>query len=180
MGNQSPVCTVSFWTDLVFLVFICSSTLLKLPFCGKKIFTMAAFAAKYIVSSATSGVTGRVGELSGDLGKQLSMENLSKKDLERAEKELNKEEKARKKKHYQMEASRQKLRSDIRGKYGIKKRRAHEPVETHTGILMPRSEKELLLAMDREEEEEDDCICSPCCSWIRLCCPCLFKGAKHS
>lgn len=141
---------------------------------------MATFAAKYLVSSATSGVTSRVGELSGDFGKQLSMENLSKKELERAEKELNKEEKERKKKHYKMEASREKVRSDIRGKYGIQKRRAHEPVETHTGILMPKSEKELLLAAEKEEEEDEDCICSPCSSWFYLCCPFLSKNTKHS
>ena len=53
---------------------------------------MATFAAKYLVSSAASGVSNRVGELSGDIGKQLSTENLSKKDLDRAEKELYKEE----------------------------------------------------------------------------------------
>lgn len=142
---------------------------------------MATFAAKYLVSSATSGVTGRVGELSGDLGKQFSMENLSKRDVERAEKELNKEEKERLKKHHKMEASREKLRSDIRGKYGIKKRRGHEPVETHTGILMPKSEKELLLSVEsREEEEEEDCECSPCCRWTS-CFPCFgFNSNKHS
>ncbi|KAJ7392427.1 hypothetical protein OS493_012090 [Desmophyllum pertusum] len=139
---------------------------------------MATFAAKYLVSSATSGVTGRVGELSGDFGKQLSMENLSNKDLDRAEKELNKEEMQRKKKHYKMEESREKLRTDMRGKYGIQKRRAHEPVETHTGILMPKSEKELLLAAEKGEEEEEDCTCS--CAWARLCFPCLFKNTKHS
>lgn len=142
---------------------------------------MATFAAKYLVSSAASGVTGRVGEFGGDLGKQLSMENLTKKDLERAEKELNKEERERKKKHYRMEASREKLRTDMRGKYGIQKRRAHEPVETHTGILMPKSEKELLLATEKEEEEDDDCTCSPCsCTWAYLCCPFLSKNTKHS
>ena len=141
---------------------------------------MATFAAKYLVSSAASGVTGRVGELSGDLGKQLSMENLSKKELERTEKELDKEERERKKKHYKMEASREKLRSDIRGKYGIEKRRAHEPVETHTGILMPKSEKELLLGTDKEDEEDEDCTCSPCSSWAYLCCPFLTKKTKDS
>lgn len=142
---------------------------------------MATFAAKYLVSSATSGVTGRVGELGGDIGKTLSMENLNKKDIERAEKELNKEAKARKKKHHKMEAIREKLRSDMRGKYGIKKRRAHEPVETHTGILMPKSEKELLISpADKDQEEDDECVFCPCCSWLRLCCPCLYNGIKHS
>lgn len=143
---------------------------------------MASFAAKYLVSSAASGVTGRVGEFSGDLGKQLSMENLTKKDLERAEKELNKEERDRKKKHYKMEASRERLRSDIRRKYGIQKRRAHQPVETHTGILTPKSEKELLLVAEKEEEpEDDDCPCIPCsCTWASLCCPFFSKNTKHS
>ena len=144
---------------------------------------MASFAAKYLVSSAASGVTGRVGEFGGDLGKQLSMENLTKKDLERAEKERNKEEMDRKKKHYRMEASREKLRTGIRGKYGIQKRRAHEPVETHTGILMPKSEKELLLATEKEEEEDDDddCPCGPCsCTWFYLCCPFFSNNTKHS
>ena len=205
---------------------------------------MASFAAKYLVSNAASGVTSRVGEFSGDLGKQLSMENLTKKDLEKAEKILNKEERdlkkkhymikaARerlrsdirrkygikkrrahqpvethtgiltpksaknleraekeldkkergdlKKKHYMMEAARERLRSDIRRKYGIKKRRAHQPVETHSGILTPKSEKELLLVAEKEEEEDDDCTCSPCsCTWASLCCPFLSKNTKHS
>ena len=142
---------------------------------------MATFAAKYLVSSAASGVTSRVGEFSGDLGKQLSMENLTKKDLEKAEKILNKEERDLKKKHYMMKATRERLRSDIRRKYGIKKRRAHQPVETHTGILMPKSEKELLLAAEKEEEEDDDCTCIPCsCTWASLCCPFLSKNNKHS
>lgn len=141
---------------------------------------MATFAAKYLVSSATSGVTGRVGELGGDLGKQFSMENLSKKDVERAEKELNKQEKERKKKHLKMEASREKIRSDIRGKYGITKRKGHEPIETHTGILMPRSERELLLSVDNHEaEEEDECECSPCSPWTS-CFPCFSNSHKHS
>lgn len=144
---------------------------------------MASFGAKYLVSSAASGVTGRVGELSGDIGKQLSLESLSKKDLERAEKVLHKEENERKKKHLRMEASREKVRSDIREKYGIKKRRGHEPVETHTGILMPRSEKELLLSVENHEEEEEDCECSPCCCPSRWtsCFPCFgFNTNKHS
>ena len=133
---------------------------------------MTTFAAKYLVSSATGGVTNKVGEFGGDIGKQISLENLSKKDLERAEKDLDRKDKKRQKKHYKMELTRQKLRDNIRGKYGITKRRAHEPVETHTGILMPRSEKELLL----EEKQEDD-DSDPCLSWIRSCCPCLLKDS---
>lgn len=144
---------------------------------------MAGFAAKYLVSSATGGVTGRVGELGGDLGKQFSVENLhmSKADMERAEKERHKRDKERKKKHIEMELSREKLRSDIRGKYGIKKRKGHEPVETHTGILMPRSEKELLLsaAKQDESEEEDDCECCSCCPWTS-CFPCFSSSIKHT
>lgn len=141
---------------------------------------MATFAAKYLVSSATSGMTGRVGDLGEDLGKQFSMENLSKKELDRAEKELSREEKERRKKHLKMEASREKLRSDIRGKYGITKRKGHEPVETHTGILMPRGEKELLLSVENREEEEEDCECSPCCAWTS-CFPCFSSNnSKHS
>lgn len=138
---------------------------------------MATFAAKYFVSGAASGVSNRVGELSGDIGKQLSTESLSKKDLDRAEKELYKEETSRKKKHLKMEASREKLRSDIRGKYGITKRKGHEPVESHSGILMPRSEKELLLAAENHADEEDDCECSSCCPWTS-CFPC-FKFNNH-
>lgn len=141
---------------------------------------MATFAAKYLMSSATSGVAGRVGELGGDIGKRLSMENLSKKDLERAERQLYKEENERKKKHLHQEASREKRRSEIRGKYGIKKRKGHEPVESHTGILMPRSEKELLLAVENREDEEEDCECSPCCPWTS-CFPCFSSfNNRHS
>ena len=141
---------------------------------------MATFAAKYLVSSAASGMTGRVGDLGDDLGKRISMENLSKKELERAEKELSKEDKERRKKHLKTEASREKLRSDIRGKYGIKKRKGHDPVETHSGILMPRSEKELLLSVQNREEEEEDCECSPCCAWSSWF-PCFSSNNhKHS
>lgn len=144
---------------------------------------MAGFAAKHLVSSATGGMAGRVGELGGDFGKQLSMENLhlTKKEIERAEKELERREKERKKKHTEKEASREKLRSNIRGKYGIKKRRGHEPVETHSGILMPRSEKELLLSVknagEDEVEDEDDCGCSSCCPWTS-CLPCFPGSSK--
>ena len=117
---------------------------------------MATFAAKYLVPGAASGVTGRVGEFSGDLGKQLSMENLTKKDLERAEKELIKEDRDRKKKHHMMEASRERLRSDIRRKYGIQKRRAHQPVDIHAGILMPKSQKDLERVEKELDKEERD------------------------
>lgn len=143
---------------------------------------MAGFAAKHLVSSATGGMAGRVGEFGGEFGKQLSMENLhlTKKELERAEKELNRREQERKKKNLEKEASREKVRSNIREKYGIKKRRGHEPVETHSGILMPRSEKELLLSVNKSEgddevEDDDDCGCSSCCPWTS-CLPC-FSGS---
>ena len=144
------------------------------------------------------------------------MENLTKKDLESAEKELIKKEKAReyymmeasgekrvlsdirrkygiqdylervekalnewrdrKKKHFMKEPSRERQRSNIGEKNGNQERRVHQPVETHTGILTPKSEKELLLAA---EKEDDDCTCIPCsCTLASLCCF-SSKNTKH-
>lgn len=107
---------------------------------------MVIFVVKYFVLSVISGVIGRVGELGWDIGKIFSMENLNKKDIERVEKELNKEVKVRKKKYYKMEVIREKLWFDMRGKYGIKKRWVYELVEIYIGILMLKSEKELLIS----------------------------------
>lgn len=75
------------------------------------------------------------------------MENLymSKVDMERVEKEWYKCDKEWKKKYIEMELFREKFCFDIRGKYGIKKRKGYELVEIYIGILMLWSEKEFLL-----------------------------------
>ena len=98
--------------------------------------------------------------------------------LERVEKALN-EWRDRKKKHFMKEPSRERQRSNIGEKNGNQERRVHQPVKTHTGILTPKSEKELLLAAGKKGEEDDDCTCIPCsCTLASLCCF-LSKNTKH-
>ena len=121
---------------------------------------MATFAAKYLVSGVS---------------KQLSLESLNKLDFERVEKELGNEDTQRKKKHAKMELERKQVREDIREKYGINPRKAHDPVHSRSGLLVIQSEKDVLL---QEEDEDSDC-CTPCCS----CFPSLsslFKSETKS
>lgn len=136
---------------------------------------MASFAAKYLVSSATSGVRTTIGE-------QFSEEEQpSKEEVEKLEKHLEKEEEKRRMKHAHLEEKRSKNRERIRMKYGIEKSKRHEPAETHSGLIIRKisksHEKEHLLQDDEEEEDE----CCACCN-MRTCCPCLLKlfRKKHS
>ena len=122
---------------------------------------MASFAAKYLVSGATGGVTRTVGGFSDELSNRVhgSLESADKKELERSNRELERKEEKRKKQYQKKEAERQQLREAIRGKYGIEKRKSHDPMTTHTGLMSPHDERTILL-----EEEESGDECSPCCS----------------
>lgn len=128
---------------------------------------MANFAAKYLVSGATDGVTRTVGEFSDELSSRVhsSLDSAEKKELERTNKELEKKEVKRRKQYQKKEAERQQVRAKIRGKYGIEKRKSHEPTETHTGVMSPQDERAFLL-----EEEESGDECSPCCPAFTCSC----------
>lgn len=124
---------------------------------------MATFAAKYLVSGVS---------------KQINLETLTKLDFDRAEKELEKEDTERRKKHAKQEKGRQKLRQNIREKYSIDERKGHEAgVQNRSGLLVAKTEKDLLL----EEEDDSD---SDCCPRDCLACGCFasflafFKNDK--
>jgi galactokinase len=135
---------------------------------------MAEFAAKYLVSGATSGVRHTL----GDVGKKFSQEeDIKKEDFDRIELELEKEEDIRRKKHAVTEAKRSKIRDQIRHKYGLDKSKRHEAAEILTGTQRTSNktnERDFLL---EQEEEDDDNGCCPSCIFCS-CLPCFSNSSK--
>lgn len=129
---------------------------------------MAQFAAKYLVKSATSGVRGTMGDVDKQFGNE---EQVAKEEMERIEREVEKEEEVRRKRYMETEAKRSKIRDQIRNKYGIKKSERHDAAikqrTSHT------SEKDFLL---EEEEEEDEGCCPSLC--MCSCWPCFSNSSK--
>lgn len=118
---------------------------------------MAAFVAKQMVGSKLNAVKGAVGNEESENSED--KDGADEEEQERLE-ALREAEDRRKEKHRKMEEEREKMRQEIRDKYGIKKKeevQQEDPFADMEGGSLNRKRKTPAeLAAEAEAEEQDD------------------------
>lgn len=118
---------------------------------------MAAFVAKQMVGSKLNAVKGAVGNEESENSED--KDGADEEEQERLE-ALREAEDRRKEKHRKMEEEREKMRQEIRDKYGIKKKeevQQEDPFADMEGSSLNRKRKTPAeLAAEAEAEEQDD------------------------
>lgn len=118
---------------------------------------MAAFVAKQMVGSKLNAVKGAVGNEESENSED--KDGADEEEQERLE-ALREAEDRRKEKHRKMEEEREKMRQEIRDKYGIKKKEEVQPedpfADMEGGSLNRKRKTPAELAAEAEAEEQDD------------------------